>query len=156
MYKVLSQVLGGLTVLVSMGFVGYELKRNNDLAVVQSQHQLLELQVGMKATLADPNTLRILMTQDFELLNEEEQLLFIALVGSWFDLFEAAFLAQERGILTDEQFLVWKNGLCTLPDQWLKAFSAKINQNNFLDAVVEGVGDCLNSSSQRETDGGTQ
>lgn len=154
MYKVLSQVLGGLAVLVSLSFVGYELKRNNDLAVVQSQHQLLELQVGMKATLADPNTLQILMTQDFEDLNDEEQLLFIALVSSWFDLFEAAFLAQERGILTNEQAAVWRNGLCTLPVHWLEAFGARIYQNNFLDEVVEGVRDCLSSSSQQDTGGG--
>lgn len=37
MYKLLSQLLGALAVLVSLLFFAYELKRNNDIAVVQSQ-----------------------------------------------------------------------------------------------------------------------
>ena len=43
MYKLLSQVLGAVAVLVSLLLVAYELKRNNDIAVVQSQYELLSL-----------------------------------------------------------------------------------------------------------------
>ena len=76
MHKLLSQVLGALAVVLSLLFVAYELKRNNDIAVVQSQYELLSLQNDLRAMLADPNVLRVVTTRDLETLSEEERLLF--------------------------------------------------------------------------------
>lgn len=70
MYKPLSQVLGGLAALTSLFFVAYELKRNNDIAVVQSQYELIALQNDLRAMLADPNILRVVMTRDLTTLTE--------------------------------------------------------------------------------------
>ena len=141
----LGQLLGGLAVFASLAFVGYELKRNNDLAAVQSQQELLAISVEMKALLADPAVLSTLMTEDVGGLSPEEELLFIALVGAWFDLYELVILSEEKGILTPEQFAVWMNGMCTLPTHWLELFDSKINQqNNYLKAVAANVRRCLN------------
>jgi len=143
MKKRLGQILGGLSVLVSLLLVAYELKRNNDIAVVQSQYELLSLQNDMRAMLADPNVLRVVMTRDIEALSEEEQLLFKSSVMAWFDLHELVFLAAEQGVMSDEQIAVWMNGLCTLPEHWLTEFSTTINEGNFIDALAEGVEGCL-------------
>lgn len=152
MYKMLSQVLGALAVLVSLSFVAYELKRNNDIAVVQSQYELLSLQNDLRAMLADPNTLRVVMTRDLETLNEEEQLLFKSTVMGWFDLFELVFLAAEQGVLSNEQVETWKIGVCEVPDHWLKEFVTTINQGNFMEPVVKRAEACLNSSSRPQTE----
>jgi hypothetical protein len=143
MFARISQVLGALAVLASLLFVGYELQRNNDLAVVQSQHELLGLQIGMKEWLTDPETLRILTTEDYTALPADEQLVFFALVGAWFDLYEAVFLARKRHIITDEQYLIWRNGMCTVPSHWLRAFQTMINQDNYLPEVIEEVDYCI-------------
>ena len=146
MYKLLSQVLGGLAVLVSLSLVAYELNRNNDIAVVQSQYELIALQNDLRAMLADPNVLRVVTTRDLETLTEEEDLLFRSSIMGWFDLFEIVFLAAEQGVLTDEQFESWKKGVCEVPDHWLEEFVTTINQGNYMESVVEGVKDCLDAS----------
>jgi hypothetical protein len=143
MHKLLSQVLGALAVVLSLLFVAYELKRNNDIAVVQSQYELLSLQNDLRAMLADPNVLRVVTTRDLETLSEEERLLFRSSVMAWFDLFELVFLAAEQGVMSDEQFGAWKNGMCTVPENWLMEFSTTINEGNFMEPLVKGVEDCL-------------
>ena len=143
MDKQLSQVLGALAVLVSLLFVAYELKRNNDISIVQSQYELLSLQNDLRAMLADPNVLRVVMTQDQKMLSEEDQFLFHNSVMAWFDLFELVFLAAEQGVMSDEQIEVWRKGMCTVPEHWLTEFSASINQGNFMEPVVTRVEECL-------------
>ena len=143
MYKQLGQVLGALAVLVSLLFVAYELKRNNDISIVQSQYELLSLQNDLRAMLADPIVLRVVMTQDQERLSEEEQLLFQSSVMAWFDLHELVFLAAEQGVMSDEQFEAWTTGICTLPQHWLTEFSTSLNQGNFMEPVVKRVEECL-------------
>jgi hypothetical protein len=145
MYKLLGQALGALAVLLSLLFVAYELKRNNDIAIVQSQQELLSLQNDLRAMLADPNVLRVVMTRDLETLSEAEQLLFRSSVMAWFDLFELVFLAAEQGVMSDEQFRAWKRGMCTLPEHWLSEFSITINEGNFMEPLVNGVKECLDS-----------
>jgi hypothetical protein len=144
--KVLSQLLGGLAVFASLVFVGYELKRNNDLAVVQSQQELLAISIEMKGLLTDPKTLSLLMTEDLGSFDREEDLLFFALVGGWFDLYELVILSMEKGVLTEEQFIIWMNGMCTLPPHWLEAFEGKINaSNSYLKELSVNVQRCLDN-----------
>jgi len=143
MYKLLSQILGALAVLVSLSFVAYELKRNNDIAIVQSQYELLSLQNDLRAMLADPVILRVLTTRDLDTLTEEERLLFKSTVMGWFDLFELVFLAAEQGVLSNEQFVTWKKGVCEVPRHWLEEFVTTINQGNYMEPVVDGVKACL-------------
>ena len=143
MDKQLSQVLGALAVLASLLFVAYELKRNNDISIVQSQYELLSLQNDLRAMLADPNVLRVVMTQDQKMLSEEDQFLFHNSVMAWFDLFELVFLAAEQGVMSDEQFEVWRKGMCTVPEHWLTEFIASINQGNFMEPVVTRVEECI-------------
>ena len=45
--------VGLIAVVVSLLYVGYEMKRNNDLAVVESQGDLLGLSLEMKSWLVD-------------------------------------------------------------------------------------------------------
>lgn len=143
MYKLLSQLFGALAVLLSLLFVAYELKRNNDIAVVQSQYELLSLQNDLRAMLADPGVLRVVMTRDVGTLSEDERLLFQSSVMAWFDLYELVFLAAEQGVMSDEQISVWAKGLCTLPEHWLTEFSASINEGNFMEPLVKRVEGCL-------------
>lgn len=143
MYKLLSQVMGALAVLVSLLLVAYELKRNNDIAIVQSQYELLSLQNDLRAMLADPIVLRVVTTRDLETLNEDERLLFQSSVMGWFDLFELVFLAAEQGVLSNEQFETWKVGVCEVPDHWLTEFLTTINHGNYMEPVVRRAEECL-------------
>lgn len=151
MYKWLGQLTAALAAVVSLSFVAYELKRNNDIAVVQSQYELIALQVEMRNWFTDPNTLRVLMTREVETLSEDEQLLFLSSVTGWFDLFELVYLASERGVLTDAQYEAWMNGMCSLPAHWLESFGPVIPPENFLKPVAKGVKACLDSANGQAT-----
>ena len=143
-FQWLGQILSGLTVFASLVFVGYELKRNNDLAVVQSQHELVATSIELKTLLTDPRTLSTLMSEEIDEFSREDELLFVALVGAWFDLYELVILSQQKGIINDEQFVVWMNGMCTLPKHWLMAFHTKIgDRGTYLEGVGENVLRCL-------------
>ena len=144
LYEFLGKMLGGAAVLASLLFVGYELKRNNDLAVVQSQQELLAISVELKTILTDPDTMTVLMSPKQTAKDDKQQLLFVALVGAWFDLYELVILSERKGILTDDQYTIWMNGLCTLPEHWLTAFDDTINKaDNYLEEMSVHVRRCL-------------
>jgi hypothetical protein len=131
-----------IAVVVSLLYVGYEIKRNTDLAVVESQQQLLSLLVEMKGWFIDKEIRKILLSDDIDQLQDDELQTLVYLAGSWFDLYEHALLSHERGALSDEQLRVWTAGMCTFPPLWFKIFHTHINQDNYLDSLVAAVNEC--------------
>jgi hypothetical protein len=57
-----AEKVGLITVIVSLLYIGYEIKRNNDLAVVESQQEFLVLLVEMKGWLVDKEIRKILFS----------------------------------------------------------------------------------------------
>ena len=141
-WSVAAERVGLIAVVVSLLFVGYEVKRNTDLAVVESQQELLVLNVEMKGWFLDEDIRRILLTDDIDQLKKDELQTLVYLAGSEFDLHEHALLAHQRGVLSDEQMRVWGAGLCTFPPLWFEIFHTHINQNNYLDSLVSAVAEC--------------
>jgi hypothetical protein len=141
-WTVAAERAGLIAVVVSLLFVGYEIKRNTDLAVVESQHDLLVLQVEMKGWFIDKEIRKILLADDIDQLQKDELQTLVYLAGSWFDLHEHVLLGYQRGVLSDEQMRVWSAGLCTFPPLWFEIFHTHINQDNYLDALVLAVKEC--------------
>ncbi len=137
-----TEKVGHTAVIVSHKKVWYEIKRNNDLGVVESQQELLTLAVEMKGWFMDKEIRKILLSDDIDQLQEDELQTLVYMAGSWFDLDEHALLAHERGVLSDEQLRVWKAGICTFPPLWIKIFHTHINQDNYLDSLVSAVTEC--------------
>ena len=141
-----SERIGLMAVVVSLLYVGYELKRNNDLAVVASQKDLISLQVEMRGWLVDKETRRILFSDDISQLPNEDLQTFLSMAMGWFDVYEHVFLSYERGVLSDEQLVAWKNGLCTLPSTFFEAFDQHLCQGCYLDSLVSAVQECNSSA----------
>lgn len=141
-WTVAAERVGLIAVVVSLLYVGYEIKRNTDLAVVESQQELLALSVDMKGWFMDAEIRKILLADDLDQLNEDDLQTLVYLAGSWFDLHEHALMGHERGVLSDEQIRVWKAGMCTFPPLWFRIFHTHINQGNYLDSLVSAVNDC--------------
>lgn len=140
---------GLIAVIVSLLYVGYEIKRNNDLAVVESQKDLVGLNIEMKGWLVDKEVREIIFADNIDELSEVDRQTFIAMAGSWFDLYEHAFLAYERGVLSDEQLQVWKAGLCACPPAFFDAFDEHIYKDNYLDSLVSAVRECQSALQGR-------
>lgn len=141
-----SERVGLIAVVISLLYVGYEMKRNNDLAVVESQGDLLGLSFEMKSWLAEKEIRQIMFSDDIAQLPMDDQQTFFAMAGAWFDLYEFAFLSYERGVLSDEQLLVWKAGMCTLPPSFFDAFGQQIPEDTFLDSLGLAVKECKSAS----------
>jgi len=137
-----SERVGLVAVVVSLLYVGYEMKRNNDLAVVASQKDLVELQIQMRGWLVDQDVRRILFTDDLSQLSGEDLQTFLSMAMGWFDVYEHAFFSYERGVLSDEQLQVWKAGLCKLPPTFFVAFDQYLYEGNYLDSLVAAVREC--------------
>lgn len=145
-----SERVGLIAVVISLLYVGYEMKRNNDLAVVESQGDLLGLSFEMKSWLAEKEIRQIMFSDDIAQLPMDDQQTFFAMAGAWFDLYEFAFLSYERGVLSDEQLLVWKAGMCTLPPSFFfDAFGQQIPEDTFLDSLGLAVKECNSASEIR-------
>ena len=137
-----SERIGLVAVIVSLLYVGYEMKRNNDLAVVASQKDLVAMQIEMRGWLVDKDVRRILFTDDLSRLSEEDLQTFLSMAMGWFDVYESAFFSYERGVLSDEQLQVWKAGLCKFPATFFAAFDQYIYEGNYLDSLVAAVKEC--------------
>ena len=137
-----AEKVGLLAVVVSLLYVGYEIKRNNDLGVVESQKELLVLSVEMKGWLVDKEVRKLLFSNDIDQLQKDDLQTLVYMVVSWFDLYEHVLLSHERGVLSDEQLRVWKAGLCTLPPVWFDIFDKHINHDMYLDSLVSAVKEC--------------
>ncbi len=137
-----AEKVGLIAVVVSLLFVGYEIKRNNDLGVVESQMELLVLSVEMKGWLVDKEIRKILFSDDIDQLQKDDVQTLMYMVISWFDLYEHVLLSHERGVLSDEQLRVWRAGLCTLPPVWFDIFDKHIDQSMYLDSLVSAVKEC--------------
>jgi len=134
-----AEKVGLIAVVVSLLFVGYEIKRNNDLGVVEAQMELLVLSVEMKGWLVDKEIRKILFSDDIDQLQKDDVQTLVYMVISWFDLYEHVLLSHERGVLSDEQLRVWRAGLCTLPQVWFDVFDEHIDQSMYLDSLVSAV-----------------
>ena len=141
-WTAVAERVGLIAVVVSLLYVGYEIKRNTDLAVVESQQDLLVLLVEMKGWFVDKEIRKILLADDIDQLQKDELQILVYLAGSWFDLYEHALLGHQRGVLSDEQIRVWSAGMCTFPPLWFKIFHTHINQDNYLDSLVSAVKKC--------------
>ena len=137
-----SERIGLMAVVVSLLYVGYEMKRNNDLAVVASQKDLVAMQIEMRGWLVDKDVRRILFNDDLSRLSEEDLQTFLSMAMGWFDVYEHAFFSYERGVLSDEQLQVWKAGLCKFPPTFFAAFDQYIYEGNYLDSLVAAVREC--------------
>lgn len=141
--------VGLIAVVVSLLYVGYEMKRNNDLAVVESQGDLLGLSLEMKSWLVDKEIRQIIFSDDIAQLPIEDQQTFFYMAGAWFDLYEFVFLSYERGVLSDEQLQVWKAGMCTLPPSFFDAFGEQIPEEIFLKSLGLAVKECKSAAKAK-------
>ncbi len=137
-----SERIGLVAVVVSLLYLGYEMKRNNDLAVVESQKDLVAMQIEMRGWLVEKDVRRILFADDLSQLSEEDLQTFLVMAMGWFDVHEHAIFSYERGVLSDEQLRAWNAGLCKFPPTFFVAFDQYLNEGNYLDSLVAAVKEC--------------
>ena len=136
----IAEIASAITVVLSLLYVGYEIRRNTAVSAVDAGQHLAEMsqELNIYANQLDIATIVVKAEKDYESLDDVEREVFIQLVRSHFNLWEHAFYSYNEGILTDSLWSIWNSSYCDeSPEVWFKAFEFYSGGTGFLPGFLE-------------------
>ena len=111
------EIVGIAGIIVSLIFLGYELKRSNDIAETEAVAAIYSMQNEMGLALAENPELSRVFGQalsDFESLSPDDLWTFYTLLEYVINVTEAAWKYYDKGIINQEEADFFTRGLCKL------------------------------------------
>ena len=111
------EIVGIVGIIVSLVFLGYELKRSNDIAETEAVATIYSMTNEMGLALAENPELSRVFGQalsDFDSLSPEDRFLFYGLLEYAINVNEAAWKYYDKGIINQEEADYYARGLCKL------------------------------------------
>lgn len=111
------EIVGIAGIIVSLIFLGYELKRSNDIAETEAVATIYGMQNDMGLALAEnPELSRIFIQalSDFQSLSPGDRWTFYGLLEYVVNVNEAAWKYYDKGIIDQEEIDFYTQGLCKL------------------------------------------
>ncbi len=111
------EIVGLVGIIVSLVFLGYELKRSNDIAETEAVSTIYSMTNEMSLALAvNPELSRIFSQAlaDFESLSPEDRWTLYVLLEYVINVNEAAWKYYDKGIINQEEANFYTRGLCKL------------------------------------------
>jgi hypothetical protein len=111
------EIVGIAGIIVSLIFLGYELKRSNDIAETQAVATIYGMQNDMGLALAENPELSRIFVQalsDFQSLSPGDRWTFYGLLEYVVNVNEAAWKYYDKGIIDQEEIDFYTRGLCKL------------------------------------------
>lgn len=111
------EIVGIAGIIVSLIFLGYELKRSNDIAETEAVANIYGMQNDMGLALAEnPELSRIFIQalSDFQSLSPGDRWTFYGLLEYVVNVNEAAWKYYDKGIIDQEEIDFYTQGLCKL------------------------------------------
>ena len=136
----IAEIASAITVVLSLLYVGYELRRNTAVSAVDAGQHLAEMaqELNLYANQLDIATIVVKAEKDFSSLTDVERTVFVELVRSHFNLWEHAFYSHNEGILDDPIWAIWNSSYChEIPAVWFKAFETYSGGTGFLPGFLE-------------------
>ena len=109
------ELIGVLTVVLSLLFVAYEIRQNTNTAAAQAVFELNEAgrrTLFLQSTDPGLTTLIILAQNDLDALTDEQRLRYRLWVFAFLNLYESAWNHHQRGLINDEDMEGWKAYYC--------------------------------------------
>ncbi len=114
--KSLIETFGVVAIIVSLLFLGYELKRANDIAEAEATSSVYqEGNDFLLAVIADQNIRQVLrktFVDGSDSLTDDEQMLFTSMMTYIYNLHEVAWKYHQKGLMSDEDLAVRFTELC--------------------------------------------
>ncbi len=111
------EIMGILGIIVSLGFLGYELKRSNDIAETEAIATIYSMtnEMGL-AMIENPELSRVFghALSDFESLDPDDRWTFYVVLEHVINVNEAAWKYYDKGIINQEEANYYTRGLCKL------------------------------------------
>lgn len=111
------EIVGIVGIIVSLVFLGYELKRSNDIAETEAVATIYGMTNEMSLALAEnPDLSRVFREalSDFESLNPDDRWTFYVLLEYVINVNESAWKYYDKGIISQEESEYYARGLCRL------------------------------------------
>ena len=109
------EIVGLVGIIVSLVFLGYELKRANDIAEAEAVASIYGMTNEMGLAMAENPELSRVFRQaqsDFESLTPDDRWTFYVLLEYLINVTEAAWKYHDQGIITREEAQYYTSGLC--------------------------------------------
>ncbi len=118
--KSLIETFGIVAIIVSLLFLGYELKRANDIAEAEATSSVRqEGNDFLLAVIADQNMRQVLrksFVDKSDSLTDDEQMLFTTMMTYIYNIHEVAWKYHQKGLMSDEDMAMQVAELCG----WIK------------------------------------
>jgi hypothetical protein len=111
------EIVGIIGIIVSLVFLGYELKRSNDIAETEAIATIYSMTNELSlALLENPEASRVFKQalSDFESLSPEDRWDFYVLVEYVINVTEAAWKYHDKGVINREEADYYARSLCKL------------------------------------------
>ena len=135
-----AEIASAIAVVVSLLYVGYELRRGSIVAAVDTSQQLAQMSQELSILQAQSDMAAIVITAeaDFESLDPVELSRFTELVRSSFNLWEHAYYSYSEGVLPERMWSMWNASYCReQPVSWFKAFEGYGSEKGFLPGFLD-------------------
>jgi len=151
-YAHIAEIAGAITVVLSVLYLGYEIRRNTATAEVASAQNLMALDQQMSTWLMDPRISSIVVKarNDLASLSEEERETFRIVVWSGLGIWEHAYFSHEMGIVDVHSWTIWNTSICTWMERsWLEIDYLELSEENFRPGFLKHVDTCRTKHSPR-------
>jgi hypothetical protein len=104
-----------MAVVLSLLFVGYEIRQNTNISAAQAVFDLNEAgRQNLLMQVSDPEvaTLVAVARNDPESMTEQQRYRYSRWVFSWLNLYESAWNHGQRGVISDEDMEGWRIDYC--------------------------------------------
>ena len=143
-YRVLVELIGAATVVLSLVFVGYQIQRSTAVASAQAVFELNNsVNRGIREIALDPAAAELFIsaTNDLESLSINERFRYDLWTRTFLNSNESAWLFHQKGVIDDEDYAGWQAGICeTLQRPGVSEFMAS-RLATYAKGFVEDVND---------------
>ena len=111
------EVVGLVGIVVSLIFLGYELKRSNDIAEAEAVAEIYSMTNELGLVMAEnPELSRVLgkAQSNFESLSPDDRWTLFVLIENVINTSEAAWKYHDKGIINEEEADYFVQGLCRM------------------------------------------
>ena len=141
----IAEIAGAAAVVMSLLYVGYELRQNTSTARVEAGQRLYEL---MNEVASWENELHLAAAlvkaeSNFNELDAIEKRLITNLVWQNLNIWEQAYLSYQNGLLGEREWNAWNSSSCSEPRYWGIVISESVRPEAFIPEFFEIVRDCF-------------
>ena len=145
----IAEIAGAAAVVLSLLYVGYELRQNTSTSRVEGSQRLYELMVEVSSWENEPNMAIALVKaeNDYDQLDAVERRLVFNLIWQYLNIWEQAYLSYQNGLLGEQEWNAWNSANCSEQRYWGTVISESVRPEAFIPGFFEIVGDCFDIDS---------